>query len=414
MKTEFYSQHKRELEQIRDEVRAQLLDDVIPFWEKRVVDRECGGYYNCFDREGQLYDTTKQGWFVGRNLYTFSALYNHMETRKEWLEIAQAGRNYMDTSFYAGDGRFNQELDRDGKVIAGTTSIFTDHFAVKGLYEYIRAASKTEDEKEMMFAKTLSDELFCHVKEQDVIRGEGIADGWQKHAVNFMNLIVALESRPLFGNAYEDIIRTCVHKSLYEFANDKYEAPFENIRSDGTPCLEGAGRIVDAGHTMESLWFCMRAGLEFHEPAWIERAGHVMDWVIARCYDETYGGFVQHVDVERSCPEKEFLSTDYHGIPVGWDDKIWWVQAEALFALLMSSILNENERHFTYFKKLYGYVEQYFRDRDYGEWYAVLHREGSVLCDKKGFALKGAYHIPRCLMQTVTLLDWYLTGDNMR
>ena len=93
-------------------------------------------------------------------------------------------------------------------------------------------------------------------------------------------------------------------------------------------------------------------------------------------------------------------------------DKIWWVQAEALFALLMSSILNENERHFTYFKKLYGYVEQYFRDRDYGEWYAVLHRDGSVLCDKKGFALKGAYHIPRWLMQTVTLLDWYLAGDN--
>ncbi len=408
METTFYQKHRKELEQIRDETRAQLLEDIIPFWEKRVVDREWGGYYNCFDREGRLYDTTKQGWFVGRNMYTFSALYNRIEPRDEWLAIAQAGRDYMNTSFAAGDGRFHQELDRCGGVITGTDSIFTDHFAVKGLYEYITAASKTEDEQELYYAKTLSDSLFRHVDDEAVLRREGIPDGWQKHAVNFMNLIVALESRPLFGSAYEEIARGCVHKSLYEFASDEYEAPFETIRKDGTPCLQGAGRIIDAGHTMESLWFCMRAGLEFDEPSWISRAGHVMDWVISRCYDKTYGGFIQHVDVDRKCPEHEFLTTDYHGIPVGWEDKIWWVQAEAQFALLMSGILNENEGHFACFKELYDYTGRYFRDREYGEWYSVLNRDGSVLCDKKGFALKGAYHIPRCLMQMVTLLDWFL------
>lgn len=408
METTFYQRHRKELEQIRDETRAELLEDIIPFWEKRVVDRECGGYYNCFDREGRLYDTTKQGWFVGRNMYTFSALYNQIEPRDEWLAIAQAGRDYMKTSFSAGDERFNQELDRNGTIITGTDSIFTDHFAVKGLYEYIVAASKTEDEQELLYAKTLSDSLFRHAGDRKILEKEGIPDGWQKHAVNFMNLIVALESRPLFGSTYEEIARDCVHKSLYEFASDSYEAPFEMIRKDGTPCLQGPGRIIDAGHTMESLWFCMRAGLEFGEPSWISRAGQVMDWVISRCYDRTCGGFVQHVDVDRTCPEQEFLATDYHGILAGWEDKIWWVQAEAQFALLMSGLLNENENHFACFRELYDYIGRYFRDRKYGEWYSVLNRDGSVLCDKKGFALKGAYHIPRCLMQMVTLLDWYL------
>lgn len=412
MESIFYKRHKTELEHIRDQTRAQLLENIIPFWEKRVVDQEYGGYFNCFDREGMLYDTTKQGWFVGRNMYTFSVLYNQIEPRAEWLEIAQVGRDYMNTAFGAGGGRFNQELDRKGTVITGTTSIFTDHFAVKGLYEYIRAASKTEDEQEILYAKTLSDRLFRHVEETEILRNEGISDGWQKHAVNFMNLIVALESRTLFGNIYEKIIKTCVHRSLYEFASDQYEAPFETIRKDGIPCLEGAGRIIDAGHTMESLWFCMRAGMEFGEESWTRRAGHIMDWVISRCYDHIYGGFVQHVDIDRPCPENEFLITDYQGIPVGWEDKIWWVQAEALFALLMSGILNENERHFNYFKELYDYIDQYFCDKVYGEWYSVLNRDGSVLCDKKGFALKGAYHIPRCLIQMVTLLDWYLAREN--
>lgn len=412
MNAAFYNRHKKELKQIRDETRARLLGDILPFWEKRVVDQEYGGYYNCFDREGRLYDTTKQGWFVGRHMHTFSALYNQIEPRAEWLAIAQAGRDYMNTAFSAGEGRFHQELDRTGNVTAGTSSIFTDHFAVKGLYEYIRAASKTEDEQELLYAKDLSDNLFRHVKDQELMRREGIPDGWQKHSVNFMNLIVALESRTLFGNTYEEIIRACVHKSLYEFASDQYEAPFETIKQDGTPCLLGPGRIIDAGHTMESLWFCMRAGMEYNEPAWIRRAGHIMDWVITRCYDQTYGGFIQHADVGRPCPDNEFLTTDYHGITVGWEDKIWWVQAEALFALLMSGLLNENERQLSCFKELWRYIGRYFCDRDYGEWYSVLNRDGSVLCDKKGFALKGAYHIPRCLMQMVILLDWYITRGN--
>lgn len=412
MESTFYNKHRQELKKIREETRAWLLEDIVPFWEMRVVDRDYGGYLNCFDRKGRLYDTTKQGWFVGRNMYTFSALYNHIGPREEWLAVVQAGRDYMKTSFRAGDGRFNQELDREGKVKKGATSVFTDHFAVKGLYEYIRAAGKTGNVQEVLYARTLSDSLFCHVKDREILRHEGVPDGWQKHAVNFMNLIVALESRPLFGDTYEGIARECVHKSLYEFASDNYEAPFETIKSDGTPCLQGLGRIIDAGHTMESLWFCMRAGLELGEPSWIERAGHIMDWVILRCYDQTFGGFLQHVDVEQKCPENEFLITDYSSIPVGWEDKIWWVQAEALYALLMSGLLNEQEKHFAYFKELYDYIGRYFRDSRYGEWYAVLKRDGTVLCDKKGFALKGAYHIPRCLMQIVTLLDWYLTGND--
>ena len=100
--------------------------------------------------------------------------------------------------------------------------------------------------------------------------------------------------------------------------------------------------------------------------------------------------------------------TDYEGIPAAWDSKIWWVQAEGLNALFMSALLNENEKHFIYFKKLYEYTELYFRDKKYGEWYSILNREGGVLCDWKGFELKGPYHITRCLMKISLLAEKYL------
>lgn len=406
MEKSFYETHKNEIKKIGESAKKQLLEDHIPFWEPRVLDREYGGYFNCFDREGKLIKTVKPGWFVGRDMYSFASLYRFIQKKETWLNIAEQGYRYTKGSFYAGNGRFQKLLTREGKILEGTTSIFTDHFAIKGLYEYFKVVPPGEEE--LAKVRQLTDQLFQNVKDEQILQKEGIRAGWQKHAVNFMTLLVALESFDLFGNRYEDVLRECVRKSLYEFANSELQAPLEYVKQDGRPELLGEGRLVDAGHAMESLWFAMEAGSLLDEKSWKQRAEEVLDWVIERCYDESYGGFIQHIDVDGKEPEKQFLVTDYEGIPAAWDSKIWWVQAEGLNALFMSALLNENEKHFAYFKKLYEYTELYFRDKKYGEWYSILNRDGGVLCDWKGFELKGPYHITRCLMKINLLAEKYL------
>ncbi len=406
-KSQFYRNHEKELRCILKAVREELLYEVIPFWEKRVADREYPGYLNCFDRRGNLSDARKPGWFVGRTMYTFAALYNTLEKRQEWLDIARTGRLFMNGSFYAGAGRFQQMMSRDGRVLKGPVSIFTDHFAVKGLYEYVKACPGQEGQRDKELAGQLSDALFGHVKDPLVLASEGIPAGFQKHAVNFMTLLVALESRDLFGEKYGEILKKCVERSLYEFASDAYEAPFEYIGTDGKPKPEGEGRLIDPGHTMEAMWFSMKAGEKCGNTEYGKRAMQVLDWVIERCYDEEYGGFYQHVDLDGTL-EDRFKTNDYAGVPVAWDDKIWWVQAEGLYALAMSALCHENEKHYAYFLKMYDYVQRYFRDKEYGEWYSVLKRDGTVMWDAKGFELKGPYHVPRCLMQLTILIEAYL------
>ena len=76
----------------------------------------------------------------------------------------------------------------------------------------------------------------------------------------------------------------------------------------------------------------------------------------------------------------------------------------------MSALYNENERHYAYFIKMYDYIQSYFRDKKYGEWYSILKRDGTIRVADKGFALKGPYHVPRCLLQSVKLLEIYLNG----
>lgn len=387
--------------------RKLLLEDIVPFWEERIVDTEYGGYFNCFDRKGILYKDVKCGWFIGRDMYMFSALYNNIEKRPKWLDAAKTGRRFLTEKAMTKGGRLNYLMARDGTVIEGETSIFTDHFATKGLFEYIEASGSKED---VPLAKSMYDNLIHNLSDNTILANECRDDRFRKHAINFMTLIVAIEGKRLFGDEMKPIIDACLHDSLFTFVDDSEEAPLEYVSAEGRPLYVDEGRIVDPGHTMESLWFSMKEGVEREDPNIIKRASKIVDWVIDRAWDKEYGGFYQNVDVFDTVPEKPFLSNRYVDIDVAWSDKIWWVQAEALYTLALSALLTGNERHFEYFLKLHQYCKDYFSDPEFGEWYSILRRDGRVLNDRKGFELKGFYHVPRCVMQLVLLFEKYVAS----
>ncbi|MCD7737178.1 MAG: AGE family epimerase/isomerase [Lachnospiraceae bacterium] len=410
-KSMFYKTHRDELQRLEKGFERQLLEDVVPFWSERLEDQEYGGYLTCFDRQGRLSSDIKPGWFVGRSMYCFALLYNTIEKRPEWLHLAQVGRDYMDTAFARGDGRFNQMMSRDGRVINGFTSLFTDHFAVKGFYEYLTASGLKDDIAQREYARALTEKLLRDVEDPTVLQLEGVPRGMKKHAINFMTLIVALESRQIFENDFKMVWEECTRQSLYVFANDEMQAPFEYVRIDGTPQMEGEGRLVDPGHTMESLWFSMHAGEASQKPEYILRASTILDWVLERTYDREFGGFYQHVDVDTTVPQKPWMETQYDCYTASWDDKIWWIQAEGLYALAASALYTENERHWRYFIQMVDYVENAMRDHVWGEWYAILNRDGSPKVDCKGFALKGPYHVPRALVNLCVLVRRYLEGS---
>lgn len=77
----YYAKHYKET----------LFNSIIPFWEKNSIDKEHGGYFTSLDREGGVYDTDKFVWLQARQVWLFSMLYNQVEKKEEWLEIAKRG-----------------------------------------------------------------------------------------------------------------------------------------------------------------------------------------------------------------------------------------------------------------------------------------------------------------------------------
>ena len=76
--------------------RDGLLTDTLPFWLQHSVDREHGGFIMALDRDGSVIDTDKGVWQQGRFTWLLGELYNQVEPRDEWLELAKHGADFLD------------------------------------------------------------------------------------------------------------------------------------------------------------------------------------------------------------------------------------------------------------------------------------------------------------------------------
>ncbi|MEG1742868.1 MAG: N-acylglucosamine 2-epimerase, partial [Clostridia bacterium] len=56
----------------------------------------------------------------------------------------------------------------------------------------------------------------------------------------------------------------------------------------------------------------------------------------------------------------------------------------------------------------------HFADKECGEWYGYLHRDGTVSHTQKGSMWKGPFHYPRCLMNCEKILGLLADGKAMQ
>ena len=75
--------------------RSNLLEDVIPLWTSNSEDKEFGGFFTCLDEVGKVYDTDKFMWLQCRQIWTLSMLYNRVEKKQEWVDMAERGAEFV-------------------------------------------------------------------------------------------------------------------------------------------------------------------------------------------------------------------------------------------------------------------------------------------------------------------------------
>ncbi|MCI6466700.1 MULTISPECIES: AGE family epimerase/isomerase [Faecalicatena] len=378
--------------------KEHIQEEVMPFWDARCIDKEYGGYLTCFDREGNLTDDNKYGWFQGRQLYVYSLLYNKVEQKEEWLFNARHGYEFLVKHVYAGNGRWNYMLDRKGRVLSGTVSIFSDFHILHGIAEYL----KMEGERDRVGLELLN--TCFDVMEQNMFNPEFkeiYENTWSPkfiwHDMYLTCLATTETCAEVLGiERTQRLLRECVDKIENWFARDEYQVIFEAVTRDNKIDLEtDKGRFVNPGHMHESAWFCMKAGKMLADEAIVERGIELVRWANRVGKDKVHGGIISYADALGNIPTPIDWFKETNSL---WDEKVWWPNAEALAAYAIAYQCSGDEFYLQEFLEQSDYCRKNFYDVQYGEWYERLEYDGRVKNSDKGTPWKCAFHLVRALV----------------
>lgn len=373
----------------------ELVDNILPFWLQNSIDKEHGGFFTCLDQEGKIYDTDKFMWLQGRQVWTFSYMYNHVQQNQEWLKVALHGANFMEKFGRDADGNWYFSLTKDGKPLIQPYNIFSDCFATMGFSSLYKA---TQNEHYKKIAIDTFDNI---IKRQHNWKGKyNKAYPGTRSLKNFSLPMIlcnlALELEHILGEEkVNEFIPTVIHEVMEVFYNPELGVVLENVYEDGSFCDSYEGRVLNPGHAIEAMWFIMDLGKRLGNDALIDKACTIMLQTLEYGWDKKYGGIFYFLDV-KGHPTQQ----------LEWDQKLWWVHVETLVALAKGYKLTGNQDCAKWFKKVHDYSWSKFKDPEHGEWFGYLNRQGEVLLNLKGGKWKGCFHMPRAMYQV-----WKTLGD---
>ncbi len=378
---------REDLERLRDDYRAALVDDVLPFWLPRAIDTQHGGYLTFRDRDGTLVDDDKSVWQQGRFAWLLATLYNTMEPREEWLEASRSGIRFLRDHCFDADGRMFFHVTREGRPLRRRRYYFSECFAAMALAAYGHAA---DDDRSKADARALVERCLRYYENPHLLPAKGTGIRPAKSIGTPMILLgVVQQLRETIGYEGTDaLIDRFIAEIRDDFVKPEIGCVMEQVALDGTIIDHFDGRTLNPGHAIECAWFILHEGRHRGDEDLVALGCRMLDWMWQRGWDEEFGGLFYFVDVYGK-PVQEY-----------WHDmKFWWPHNEAETATLLAYQLTGEERYAEWHRRVRTYGIQTFRDPECGEWFGYVHRDGRVSSPLKGNMWKGPFHLPR--------MQWY-------
>lgn len=386
-----------ELHKYSDLYRTELFDNIVPFWMEHSPDHDFGGYLTCLDRFGNVYDTDKFTWLQSRQVWFFSMLYNQVEKKKEWLDMALLGAEFLMKHGRDASGNWYFSFTRDGQPLIQPHCIFADCFTAMGFGELFKATEDPEHRK-------IAADTFANILRK-ADNPKGIYNKrypGTRPLKNFAFPMILCNLANVLGNIIdpaktEELSDSVIKTLLVDFVDEETGLMRENINPDGSFNDSFEGRNLLPGHAIEGMWFVMDLAAQRHDGESVHKAVEIALRMLDYAWDteEKYnGGILYYFDI-KGAPL----------IQLQWDRKLWWLHIETLVTLAKGYVMTGNQDCKRWFEKVHDYTWKHFRDPEAREWFGYLDRYGEPFLSLKGSMWKGCYHIPRGLYQVYRTLE---------
>ena len=391
---------KTEFTKLAKLYKDELLNNVLPFWLNHSIDKEHGGYFTCLTRDGKVFDTDKFIWLQGRQVWMFSMLYNKVEKRREWLDCAIQGGEFLKKYGHDGNCNWYFSLTREGLPLIDPYNIFSYTFATMAFGQLSLA---TGNQEYADIAKKTFDIILSKIENP-----KGLWNKVHPGSRNLKNFALpmilcnlSLEIEHLLDASFlQKTIDTCIHEVIDVFYRPELGIVVENVTTKEELSDSFEGRLLNPGHAIEAMWFIMDLGVRLNRPELIQKANKIALNMVEYGWDKEYGGIFYFMD-----------RLGYPTQQLEWDQKLWWVHIESLITMIKGYQLTGSKESLAWFEKIHQYTWEHFKDNEYGEWFGYLNRQGEVLLPLKGGKWKGCFHVPRGLYQCWKTLELCSTSS---
>ncbi len=418
------------IQTLRKEMQDVLENNILHFWQTKMVDRENGGFYGRIDGQEVLHPEAEKGAILNaRILWTFSAAYR-VSGKNEYLKTATYAKEYFIEHFIDKEyGGVYWSVDHKGQPLNTRKQFYAIGFALYGLSEYVRA---TGDREALDYAIQLFECIENHAFDSE-FNGyiEAQTRDWQPIAD--MRLSELDANFPKSQNTHLHIIEPyanlyrCLQElkakescdyvpvlgsvlpvgiSVPQETVNRVEAALRNIIGIFTDKIlnpethhldlffemdwtRGAGRLESYGHDIECSWLMHEAALVLGDPYVLERVEPIVR--------EVAKASEKGLRLDGSMIHEANLDTGHVD-----DDLHWWVQAENVVGWFNIWQHFGDEEAYERAVRCWQYIKDQLIDWENGEWHWSRHPDGTLnLVDDKAGFWKCPYHNGRMCLEVI-------------
>ena len=387
--------------ELRQQLRDELTQNILPFWMEKMRDDEQGGFYGRIKGDGQLVrESDKGGILNARILWTFSSAYLHLKD-PIYLEMANRAKEFILVHFFDKElGGTYWTISYDGKPVETKKQIYSQAFFIYAFSEHYRASGDTSSLQTAIELFRLIEKHSFDSEQNGYF--EAYSRDWKllddlRLSEKDANEKKTMNTHLHILEAYTNLFRIWKDDELARQLRNLILIFTEKIMNRSTRHLDlffdenwnSKAQIVSYGHDIEASWLIDEAARVLGDQALLNEVQKISTGIAeAACEGlQTDGSLFYEIDYATG-----HLVKDRH----------WWVQAEAVVGFINAFELTGNNEWLDKALKCWKYISENLIDRTGKEWFWSISDNGipNRKDDKAGF-WKCPYHNSRMCLEVM-------------
>jgi mannobiose 2-epimerase len=391
---------------IAAEVETNLQKEILQKFFPVTVDEQGGGFYENYSLNWtRTAGGNKSIVYQSRLTWTSAAAARRFPAQASlYLDMTRRGAACLaDKLWDKNSGGFYWQVGTNGQPNSDTKQMYGHAF---GIYALAASYQATKDPATLDLAKKAFQWLEEHAHDnvnkgyfenigpdgKPVVRGGGNSVGASAGQKSMNTSIHILEALTGLYEVWPDPLLKMRVQEMLEICRDKVYSEPGYLTQFLTADWQRTSSPDSFGHDVEAGYLMVEAAdvLGQDDPRAWTAARHLVDHALQYGWDNQLGGLYDSGAMNAQGVVTGSLRTE----------KIWWVEAEQLNALLLQHehVGKETTKYWDAFVKEWDWISKYQIDHTNGGWWATVQADGTPASRLKADMWTECYHQGRAMM----------------